>query len=202
VNWDRLFEDLEGQLASEWEAERAALDAESERLRIAQLTLRERLARMCNGRTPIVLELDGGERHRLALRTVGPDWVAAESAPSGGGTARPMVLVPLRAVRGVATDHGTVLSSLDDAVAAPSPLHERMTLGFVLRDLARRRVPLHLRTRNGEDVHGTIDRAGADHLDLAVHDAGAARLAGAVREFRIVPFDALLTVRMSAGHLR
>ncbi|MFS0852466.1 hypothetical protein [Microbacterium sp. 179-I 3D4 NHS] len=202
MNWDRLFEDLEGQLASEWEAERAALDAESERLRIAQLTLRERLARMCDGRTTVVLELAGGERHRLVLRTVGPDWVAAESAPVGAGTTRPMVLVPLEAVRGVATDHGMLLSSLDDAASAPSPLHERMTLGFVLRDLARRRVPLHLRTRSAEDVHGTIDRAGADHLDLAVHDAGAARLAGAVREFRIVPFRALLTVRTAAGHLR
>ena len=34
VRWDRFFEDLEDQLDSEWEAERAALDTEAERLRL------------------------------------------------------------------------------------------------------------------------------------------------------------------------
>ena len=47
VHWDRLFEDLEGQLASEWESERAALDAESERLRISRLEQRSRLRVVC-----------------------------------------------------------------------------------------------------------------------------------------------------------
>ena len=39
MRWDRFFDDLEGQLASEWEAERAVLDSESERLRVARMTL-------------------------------------------------------------------------------------------------------------------------------------------------------------------
>nr|MDQ2699570.1 hypothetical protein [Actinomycetota bacterium] len=43
MRWDRFFEDLEDQLSSEWEAERAALDTEAERLRLSRVTLRDRL---------------------------------------------------------------------------------------------------------------------------------------------------------------
>ena len=43
MRWDRFFDDLEDQLASEWEAERAVLDTEAERLRLSRVTLRERL---------------------------------------------------------------------------------------------------------------------------------------------------------------
>lgn len=196
MNWDRLFEDLEGQLASEWEAERAARDAESERLRIAQLTLRSRLRFLCERQASIVMDLANGRRLPLTLRTVGADWIAADSTTvRGGGSAQSMLVIPLHAVHGISTDHGMVLGSLDEQAAASSPLRERMTLGFILRDLARRRVPLHLSTANAEDIHGTIDRAGSDHLDLALHDAGTARLAAAVQGFRIVPFEAVVSVR-------
>ena len=70
-----------------------------------------------------------------------------------------------------------------------------MTLGFVLRDLARRRIPVHVTGCAGDDLHGTIDRAAADHLDLALHDPGEPRLAGAVRGFRMIPFSSLVAVR-------
>ena len=33
MRWDRLFDDLEAQASAEWEAERAALASESERVR-------------------------------------------------------------------------------------------------------------------------------------------------------------------------
>ena len=46
------------------------------------------------------------------------------------------------------------------------------------------------------EVHGTIDRVGRDHVDLAVHDRGEPRREGAVREVRIVPLAALLLVRL------
>lgn len=198
MNWDRLFEDLEGQLASEWEAERAALDAESERVRISQLALRTRLRAMSARRASIVIELANGRRMPVILRTVGADWLAAEISTALGALAsRSMLVVPLRAIQSLGSDHGMLLSSLEEDADPPSILRERMTLGFVLRDLARRRVALHLSTTMGDDVHGTIDRAGADHLDLAVHDAGTARLASAVQSFRIVPFEALVAIRLA-----
>jgi hypothetical protein len=64
-----------------------------------------------------------------------------------------------------------------------------------LRDVARRRVAVHVSPLHGDDIHGTIDRAAADHLDLAVHDTGDARRASSVRGFRIIPFSSLVAVR-------
>jgi hypothetical protein len=65
----------------------------------------------------------------------------------------------------------------------------------VLRDLCRRRCAVEL-VLTGGPLHGTIDRVGRDHCDLAVHEAGAVRREAAVSHYRIVPFDQLLLVRM------
>lgn len=196
VHWDRLFEDLEGQLAAEWEAERAVLDAESERLRIARLGLRARLRRFEHDAALVGLRLVDGERRSVRVRVVGADWIAAQP-PEGGGA----LIVPLSAITGVESTHGALLATLEDAVLPTDELRGRMTLGFLMRDLARRRTPLHVALRDGERLHGTVDRAGADHLDLAVHDAGQARRADAVRAFRIVPFDAVVSARMDGAVL-
>ncbi|WP_091231932.1 hypothetical protein [Microbacterium sp. 3J1] len=196
MHWDRLFEDLEGQLASEWEGERAALDAESERLRISRLDLRSRLRALCVMQAPATIDLPGGRRVRSRLHALGADWMAAAMIEAEGvSTARTTRLFPLSAVRGLTTDHGLLLASLEEGEASSADLRERMTLGFVLRDLARRRVAVRIVGLDGPDLHGTIDRAGADHLDLALHDPGEARLAGAVRGFRILPFTALVSVQ-------
>jgi hypothetical protein len=206
VHWDRLFEDLEGQLASDWEAERAVLDAESERLRIARLELRARLRALCSAGTDATIDLVSGRRLPVTLQALGADWLAVASRDTGGtrlatGAAASALLLPLHAVAGITTDHGMVLASLDDSASDVHPLRERMTLGFVLRDLARRRIPVHISMQVGDDAHGTIDRAAADHLDLALHDPGQARLAGAVHGFRIIPFSALVAVRTPGDQL-
>lgn len=195
VHWDRMFEDLEGQLASEWEAERAALSAESERLRISRLELRTRLRTLCAAGAPVTLELAGGQRHPALLRDLGADWLAAEHAPERARGRPEMSIVPLHAVAGLRMDHGLLLTSLEEQPPMEASLRDRMTLGFILRDLARRRVAVRIDLLHGGEVHGTIDRAGADHLDLAVHDPGEARRIGAVHEFRIVPIPAILRLR-------
>jgi len=196
MHWDRLFEDLEGQLASEWEAERAVLDAESERLRIARLDLRARLRTLCSVGADATIDLVSGRRIPVSLQTLGADWVAVAARGNGEGSSAPAAFfLPLTAVAGITTDHGMILASLEEPPSADLPLRERMTLGFVLRDFARRRIPVRISTHVGDDVHGTIDRAAADHLDLAVHDAGEARFAAAVHGFRIIPFSSLVAVR-------
>ncbi|WP_372467143.1 hypothetical protein ACCO44_14905 [Microbacterium maritypicum] len=207
MHWDRLFEDLEGQLASDWEAERAVLDAESERLRIAKLDLRGRLRTLCSAGTDATIDLVNGRRLPVTLQALGADWLAVASRDVGGSrhttdTAASALILPLHAVAGITTDHGMILASLDDSATEVHPLRERMTLGFVLRDLARRRVPVHISVHVGDDAHGTIDRAAADHLDLALHDPGQARLAGAVHGFRIIPFSTLVAVRTPGDQLR
>lgn len=190
MHWDRLFDDLEDQLAAEWEAERAALDAESERLRISKLTMRRRLHLLQHTDAPVTLRLSDGARHAGRLRAVGADWIAAQTVDDPSA-----LILPLGTVTAVETHHGAILETLDDVAAPSDGMRERMTLGFLLRDFARRRLPLRMALDDGETVHGTIDRAGEDHLDLAVHDAGEARLPRAVRAFRIVPLRALLWLR-------
>lgn len=200
VQWERLFDDLEGQLASEWEAERAALAAESERLRISRLELRSRLRLLCAAEALVTVDLVKGRREPVRLAALGADWIGAASSPAEGTrAARAMLVIPLSALRGLGVDHGLLLSSLEEQAEQQPNLRERMTLGFLLRDLARRRLPVRVQTVEGEDLHGTIDRAGADHLDLALHDAGSARLASAVQGFRLIPFDAIACVRTAVG---
>lgn len=202
VHWDRLFEDLEGQLAAEWESERAVLDAESERLRISRLDMRSRLRVLCAASALATVDLPGGARMRVRLQALGADWVAAaildaaESPPR-----RSTCILPFHAVHGLSVDHGLLLTSLDGDEAAAPILRERMSLGFILRDLARRRVPVNILGIDGRDLHGTIDRAGADHLDLALHDAGAARTAAAVRGFQMIPFHAVASVQTFGDQL-
>lgn len=182
MHWDHLFEDLEGQLTSEWEAERAALDAEAERLRIAKIALIDRI-RTLRG-TPLRIGLASGEALPVVLRDVGADWLAAEPASE-----HRLVIVPIAAVSALDVDLGQILQSLEPA--EPTGLiRSRMTLGFVLRDLARRRASVRL-TTGTQALHGTVDRAGADHLDLALHEDGEPRRASAVQGLRIIPFAAL-----------
>ena len=193
MDWDHLFDDLEGQLASEWEAERIALEAESERLRISKLGLIDRLRSLASVTAEVTLTLCDGHRLRGTAHTLGADWIAMSMT-----TDPRLRILPLAAIASIAADHGVVLSSLE-ASAPPSALQERMTLGFVLRDLARRRLPVTLGLHalpDDERLHGTIDRAGVDHLDIALHEAGQPRRSSTVRGFRIVPFSALSWVRI------
>lgn len=201
MHWDRLFEDLEGQLASEWESERAALDAESERLRVSRLDLRDRLRVLSASGAAAAVDVAGSGCIRARLQTLGADWAAMVLAESEGASrTRATRIVPLHAIHGVTVDHGQLLASLEGGDSDGVSLRERMTLGFVLRDLARRRAPVRILRLGESELHGTIDRAGADHLDLAVHDAGAPRTVGAVHGFRIIPFHALAGVQIAGDH--
>lgn len=182
VRWDRFFDDLEDQLASEWEAERAALDTEAERLRLSRVTLGDRL-RGLSSAGPCAFEFVDGTAATGEIVAVGADWVGISLE-----TTRGAVLAPFGGVSAVGASQPDLLrSARPDAVAPARGLAERMTIGFVLRDLARRRVPVALHTV-GRTFTGTIDRAGADHLDLALHDPGAPRRSAEVRGYRLVPF--------------
>ena len=98
-----------------------------------------------------------------------------------------------RAVRGdrraIGMPHADLLRSARPAPPR-SPLADRLTFGFVLRDLVRRRAGVAVHLASGRLLTGTIDRAGADHLDLALHEPGAPRRSDAVAGYRLVPFAA------------
>lgn len=197
MRWDRFFDDLEGQLASEWEAERAALDTEAERLRLSRVSLRERLA-MLEGREPDAappsFEIVDGTVISAEVAGVGADWVALHGARSVG------LLLPFTAITAIGMAHGDVLRSARPA-AARSALSDRMTFGFVVRDIVRRRLACAVHLTHGRMLAGTIDRAGADHLDLALHEPGSPRRASQVTGHRVIPFHAVAWIRLESAAL-
>jgi hypothetical protein len=199
MRWDNLFDDLESQLEQELTAEEVDLQAEEERLRLARLGIRDRLrslstATAADGRVLRLLLADGS-RASVAPATFGRDWLAGELLEDSGR--RPQCVVALDAVDGVALAREQVLLSLDDATAgeSPSALSARLGFPFVLRDLCRRRQAVELRLRDGK-LHGTIDRVGRDHVDLAVHEAGAPCRESAVTEYRILRLGQIVLIRL------
>jgi hypothetical protein len=197
VRWDRFFDDLEGQLASEWEAERAALDTEAERLRLSRVALRERLAMLEERDRDAGLpsfEIVDGTVLSAEVTGVGADWVALQGARSIA------MLLPFTAIIAIGMPHADVLRSARPA-AARSSLADRMTFGFVVRDIVRRRIAVTVHLTHGRMLTGTIDRAGSDHLDLALHEPGSPRRASEVTGYRLVPFAAVAWIRLDAGAL-
>lgn len=192
MRWDRFFEDLEDQLDSEWEAERVALETEAERLRLSRLALRERLEALVtvdrDGGPVVSLELIDGTVVRAPLAGVGSDWALAAPWGSRAGGA----LVPLVSLAGVGMPHAELLrSARPQTGTASSAVARRTTFGFAVRDLVRRRSGVTVHLRGGRSLSGTVDRAGVDHLDLAVHEPGAVRRASEVTGYRLVPFTAI-----------
>ena len=189
MRWDRLFDDLEGQLEQELAAEEIDLGAEEERLRLARLSLRDRLAALARAETAVRVVLRDGVALPVRLSTVGRDWFAGALA-SGAGSGE--VVIPLDAVASLVVEDAALLASA--AAEAATDLSARLGLGFALRDLCRRRLAVDVATVAG-DLHGTIDRVGRDHLDLAEHERGEPRRASAVARTRLVPLSAVLVVR-------
>jgi hypothetical protein len=187
VRWDDLFADLEGQLEQELGAEDLDVAAEEERLRLGRLGIRDRIAALTGA--SITVELRDGSVIRLRVDAIGRDWMSG--AAEGR---RPSCVVPLDAIAAVLPGVDGISASLVAPAEHPDALSRRLGLSFVLRDLCRRRSAVDLTTPT-RALHGTIDRVGRDHLDLAEHDPGEPRRAGSVRAIRILPFRELLLAR-------
>lgn len=206
MRWDNLFDDLEGQLDRELNAEQIDLRAEEERLRLGRLSLRTRLTSLTVGSLgPAVFRivLTSGETVTLRPTSFGRDWLAADllgfdpdREPGGALSAPAQCVVPFAAVAAVILTGDQMDRSLSgEETASAARMSDRIGLSFVLRDLCRRRAGLEVRTTGGL-LTGTIDRVGRDHLDLAVHPPGTARRSRDVQHFRLVPLAQLLLVRL------
>lgn len=196
MRWDNLFDDLEGQLENELNAEDVELRAEEERLRLGRLALRQRLTAVTGGApAPGALRvvLADGETITLRPTTFGRDWLAADLLDAEADT--PQCILPFAAIAAVILAPDQVSKSLAEQTESPVRLVDRIGLPFVLRDLCRRRKSLQLRTGVGT-VTGTIDRVGRDHVDVAVHAAGTFRRAREVQQYRIIPLHQIRLVRL------
>jgi hypothetical protein len=182
MRWQQLFADLEARFQAEQEAAERAEVASRTRFEVGALRLVDRL-RGAEG-AAVSLTCRGAGQVAGTLTEVGADWllltddagrdclVATSAVRAAGGLGRRTA---------VAQEAGAVRVRLD--------------LRRALRGLARDRAPVQVVLDEGTVVTGTIDRVGADYLEVAEHPSDLHRRAGAVQGVRTVVLDAVALVR-------
>jgi len=98
----------------------------------------------------------------------------------------------------VAVTAVTTVAGLGRRTAPPTEdgaVRVRLDLRRALKQLARDRAVVQLLVDDGDVLTGTIDRVGADYLELAEHSADELRRAEAVRGVRAVALGAVAVVR-------
>ncbi len=182
VRWEQLFADLEAQFAAR-SADDGSVEAPSRiRAEYGRLRLADRL-RGARG-WPVTLSCRGAGELGGRLVDVGVDWLLLVDA-----TGREL-LVGTHAVRAV--------DGLGTATAPPEddgPVARQLDLRRALRGLARDRAPLQCLLDDGSVLAGTVDRVGADFLELAEHPLDVPRRREAVTGVRAVVLDAIAAVR-------
>lgn len=182
MRWDDLFRDLEAQLAAAGAAELDAEVADRSRREAALLGLVDRV-RAAVGH-PVVLRVLGAGPVDGVLTEVGSRWLLV--AEAGGREA----FVPLAAV----VSFGG-LRVWSEVPGSAGQVFARLGLGSALRGIARDRLPVQLWLTDASVLSGTVDRVGADFVEVSEHGPGEARRRGEVGAVRTIPFDALAMVR-------
>lgn len=181
MRWDDLFGDLSRQFDALTDAEADAEQADRIRLEVGAVTLAERLAGARN--SMVRLRLPGDRQVTGQLARWGVDWILLKENPHSEVV---VALSAVSAVEGLTSQTGPALRAVDAAV----------DLRKVLRAVARDRSAVTLHTSHGAELSGTIDRVGADFLELAAHAGGEPRRAGSVRAVLVVPLAAVVMVRV------
>jgi hypothetical protein len=186
VRWQQLFADLQAQFErEEISAERAEAGSRA-RTEVGALTLADRLGGALGA--PVVLTVRGAGQIAGALVEVGADWVLV--ADDLGRD----VLVASAAIRAVGG-----LGRRTAAPVTPGPVRARLDLRRALRGLSRDRATVQVVLDDGTALAGTVDRVGADYLELAEHAADTPRRAEVVRGVRAVVLSAVAVVRTVAA---
>jgi hypothetical protein len=182
VRWDALFADLDGQLAAADGAELAAEVSDRSRREVARLHLADRARLGIGAELTVGLGPVGVLSGRLDRS--GPQWWLLGGA---GGLDQLVCTEAITWVSGL-----PALAGDPDAVPV---VESRLGLAYALRRIARDRAPVTVVVRDGAAVTGTIDRVGADFVDVAEHAPGEPRRSTAVRAARTLPLAALAVVR-------
>jgi hypothetical protein len=187
VRWESLFADLEGQLVAAEQADLSAEVADVVRAQWADVALADRLGPLLGA--PVRCSVTGVGVLEAPLLDAGLGWLLlGEQA----GPAETLVsTAALQWVEGL-TRH-------TDTAQGRGQLARRLGLGHVLRGIARDRAAVLLVLRDAQTMTGTVDRVGADFLEVAVHPLDEPRRVDRVRLVRAVPWSALAVVRRSAG---
>ncbi len=198
LRWERLFADLENRYEDLLDADEAAERADRERVAFGTVTASQRLAGAIG--SPVRVRLQGGAVVGGQLRSTGADWLLLAEA---AGRECLICWQAVIAIEGIAGTTGPEQTALE----------LRLNLRRALRGLARDRAPLVLALtgwRGGlaagsfdassahdpvAEVVGTIDRVGADFVELAQHAAWEPRRSATVRAVALVPLMAVVLVR-------
>lgn len=178
MRWRDLFADLEAQLLADERRELQAEVADRTRRERAEVTVLDRAARSIGS---VVTVVTGAGSVRGTLDDLGKDWLLVQEQ------GRHAALVPMAAVTALV---GLATRSDDDR-----GMGRRFGVGVALRAVARDRAAVAIHDVAGGLATGTIDKVGADHIDLAEHPADAVRRAFALTGHRVVPFAAIGIVR-------
>jgi molybdopterin-binding protein len=186
MRWDDLFADLEAQADALELAGRACEVSERARIEFGAIGMAERLLPAVGSHLRV--ELLGGLAVAGTVLRAGVDWLLVDE-----GAGREAVL-SLTAVR---TVHG--LGRLSAVPGSQGAVSARLTVRGALRGIAHDRSAVRVHLRDGAVLDATIDRVGADFVEIARHAAHEARRRNEVREVVLIPVAALAAVRRASG---
>ncbi|RBY96469.1 hypothetical protein DQ237_07395 [Blastococcus sp. TF02-8] len=182
MRWQQLFADLQAQFEAAEDAEARAEHASRARAEMGAVRLADRLGGALG--TPLALSCRGAGRVTGVLVETGSDWLLLADERNRDQ------LVAVAAVRAVSG-----LGRRSAPAEEDGPVRARLDLRRALRGLARDRSAVQVVLDDGTALTGTVDRVGADYLELAEHPADEPRRAAAVREVHALVIDAVAVVR-------
>ena len=188
MRWQQLFADLQGQFdAQEMAAERAEW-ASRARAEIGAVALVDRLRGALD--LSVSLHCRGAGQVAGRLVDVGVDWLLLEDDHARAS------LVAMAAVRAVGG-----LSRRTAVAEEAGYVRGRLDMRRALRALARDRAAVQVVLDDGLVLGGTVDRVGADYLELAEHPGDQPRRAETVQAVRAVVIGAIALVRSGPAAL-
>jgi hypothetical protein len=182
MRWQQLFADLTAQFDEAEAAGELAESASRARAELGAVPLAGRFAGSTGAR--VRLRCRGVGQLEGVLVDAGPDWLLLADE-RGAETVVAVSTVTSAAGLGRRTS-----SEEDDGRP-----RVQFDLRLVLRAMARDRSAVVLTTDDGVVLTGTIDRVGADFVELAEHALGEPRRAAAVRAVHAVALAAVSVVR-------
>ena len=180
MRWDALFADLESQFEALQEGDLYGEVADRVRAEVGKITVLDRLRGAVD--TVVRVELIDADPVHGTLTRVGKDCLLIETERYEEW------LIPVAALVAV----HRLGPWAEPAVGA---VEGKLGLAHLLRGIARDRSPVTLFCSGGGPVTGTIDRVGADFLELAEHALDAPRRRSEVYNQRLVPTQALRALR-------
>ena len=182
MRWQQLFGDLQAQFEAEETAAEQVESASRTRAEVGAVGIGDRLRGALG--FPLVLGCLGAGQVAGVLVEVGADWLLLEDDGAR------QTLVASAAVRSVSgLGRRTIVEE------SAGPVRARLDLRRALRGLARDRSAVQIVLDDGSVLSGTLDRVGADYVELAEHPADLPRRAEAVQGVRAVVIAGIAVVR-------